>query len=299
MKRLFLTLTILCSLVAAFSQPNPSVTISGKLTDKNSGESISGVSVKVKKGTAGTTTALDGSFQLPVSSLPAILIFSHVNFEKQEIKVDNQNEVSVSLVPVLKDLEGILLVTKGTPTRITDYPSSAEFIGPSAIRQLPTTSIYDATVYKKGIDLTTSSLTFKTPSSRGFNGSGSTRVNQIVDGMDNQAPGLNFFVGNFTGLTELDIESVELLPGASSALYGPGGMNGTILMNSKSPFKYPGLSIAIKPGIMHLGKTGRDNSAMYNDYSFRWAKKFNDKFAFKVGAQYISANDLLAVDTSN
>ena len=57
MKRLFLTLTILCSLVAAFSQPNPSVTISGKLTDKNSGESISGVSVNVKKGTAGTTTA--------------------------------------------------------------------------------------------------------------------------------------------------------------------------------------------------------------------------------------------------
>lgn len=299
MKRLFLTLTILCSLVAAFSQPNPPVTISGKLTDRNSGEAISGVSVKVKKGSGGTTTDLNGSFQLPVSSLPATLVFSHVNFEKQEVKVDNQKELSLSLVPVLNILEGVLLVTKGTPTRITDYPSSAEFIGLSAIRQLPTTSIYDATVYKKEIDLTTSSLTFKTPSSRGFNGSGSTRVNQIVDGMDNQAPGLNFFVGNFAGLTELDIESVELLPGASSALYGPGGMNGTILMNSKNPFKYPGLSIAIKPGIMHLGKTGRDNSAMYNDYSFRWAKKFSDKFAFKVGAQYISADDWLASDTTN
>ena len=138
-----------------------------------------------------------------------------------------------------------------------DAPFSVELIGQRRIRQLPTTSAYDAIVYSKGVDLTTSSLTFKTPSTRGFNGSGSTRVNQLVDGMDNQAPGLNFFVGNFAGLTELDIESMELLPGASSALYGPGGMNGTVLINSKNPFKYPGLSLMIKPGIMHLGNSGR------------------------------------------
>ena len=81
----------------------------------------------------------------------------------------------------------------------------------------------------KGVDVVTSSLTFSTPSTRGFNGSGNLRVNQIVDGMDNQAPGLNFSVGSVIGLTELDVESVELLPGASSALYGPGGQNGAIL----------------------------------------------------------------------
>ena len=75
--------------------------------------------------------------------------------------------------------------------------------------------------------------------------------------MDNQAPGLNFFVGNFTGPTELDIESIELLPGASSALYGPGGMNGTILINSKSPFKHPGFSASVKQGIMHVDKKRR------------------------------------------
>ena len=90
--------------------------------------------------------------------------------------------------------------------------------------------------------MTTSSLTFKTPSTRGFNGSGNLRFNQLVDGMDNQAPGLNFSVGGVIGLTELDVESMELLPGASSALYGPGGMNGTLLINSKNPFRYQGLS---------------------------------------------------------
>ncbi|MBC7873876.1 MAG: carboxypeptidase-like regulatory domain-containing protein, partial [Ferruginibacter sp.] len=300
MKRLPLTLLLLCSLVAAFSQPNPAVTISGKLTDRNSGEAISGASVKLKKGSGGTTTDLNGSFQLPVSSLPAILVISHVNFEPQEANVENQNGLTISLVPVPGILVGVVLgVSKGIPTRIMDNTSSAEFMGLSSNRQLASTSIYDATVYKKGFDQTTASLTFKTPSSRGFNGSGSTRVNQIVDGMDNQAPGLNFFVGNFAGVTDLDCESIELLPGASSALYGPGGMNGTILINSKNPFKYQGLSVTAKQGVMHVGKSQRDKASAYNDYSLRWAKAFKEKFAFKIGAQYISAIDWLAGDTAN
>ena len=56
----------------------------------------------------------------------------------------------------------------------------------------------------------------------------------FVDGMDNQAPGLNFSVGAIIGLSELDVDNLELLSGASSALYGPGGMNGTLLMTSKT-----------------------------------------------------------------
>ena len=282
---------------SVFSQTQM-VTIKGKLTDdKNS--PVADVSVMAKIGGNGTTTDAKGNFQLTVPSLPATLLISHINFAKEEINVVNSNEVSISLKPVSVMQEEVVLVTKGIPTKILDAPFSAEMIGQRRIKQLPTTSAYDAVVYLKGVDQTSSSLTFKTPSTRGFNGSGSSRVNQLVDGMDNQAPGLNFFVGNFAGLTELDMESVELLPGASSALYGPGGMNGTVLINSKNPYKHPGLSLMIKPGVMHLGNDGRGNASVYNDYSFRWAKNFNDRFAFKVSAQYIQADDWLAADTSN
>ena len=69
-------------------------------------------------------------------------------------------------------------------------------------------------------------------------GSGNTRFNQLIDGMDNQAPGLNFSVGGVLGPPQLDVDNMELLPGASSALFGPGGMNGTLLITSKNPFKY-------------------------------------------------------------
>jgi outer membrane receptor protein involved in Fe transport len=120
-----------------------------------------------------------------------------------------------------------------------------------------------------------------------------------MDGMDNQAPGLNFFVGSLVGATELDLESIELLPGASSALYGPGGMNGTILVNSKNPFKYQGLSILAKEGIMNVDKRQRPNVTGYHDLSLRWAKAFGNRFAIKVGAQYLKAKDWLASDSSN
>ncbi|RYY16165.1 MAG: TonB-dependent receptor, partial [Chitinophagaceae bacterium] len=139
---------------------------------------------------------------------------------------------------------------------------------------------------------------FKTPSTRGFNFSGNTRFNQLVDGMDNQAPGLNFSLGNFVGLTELDVDNMELLPGASSALYGPGGMNGTLLISSKNPFKYQGLSFEIKTGIMHTDEKQRPTSP-YHNWNLRWAKKVSDKFAFKITSELIQAKDWVAQDERN
>ena len=123
----------------------------------------------------------------------------------------------------------------------------------------------------KGVDVTTSSLTFKTPTTRGFNGSGNTRFNQLVDGMDNQAPGLNFSVASIIGLSELDVDNIELLSGASSALYGAGGMNGTLLINSKNPFKYQGLSVLVKEGIMHVGANSQRAASPYHNWTMRWA----------------------------
>ncbi|MEP7238635.1 MAG: TonB-dependent receptor, partial [Ferruginibacter sp.] len=118
-----------------------------------------------------------------------------------------------------------------------------------------------------------------------------TRFNQLVDGMDNQAPGLNFSVASIIGLSELDVDNIELLSGASSALYGAGGMNGTLLMNSKNPFKYQGLSVLVKEGLMHVGANSQRPAAPYHNWNMRWGKKVSDKFAFKINAELIQAKD--------
>lgn len=274
------------------------VTVSGNIKNSSSGENVAAVSVMVKGTTIGSYSDDNGNFKLNVAKLPVTLIITSVSYETKEVTVTSTEKVFVELNPVSSLGQEVVVAATRTSTKILESPVSIERVGLPAIRNTPAASYYDILRNVKGVDVVNSSLTFTSISTRGFNGSGSSRVNQVVDGMDNQAPGLNFSVGNIVGLTELDVESMELLPGASSALYGPGGMNGTVIINSKDPFKYQGLSVQIKQGIMHTD--GRERPASpYYDWSVRWGKVITDKLAFKVNAQLIQAKDWLGIDYRN
>lgn len=291
----FLLANILPSVIYAQSS-----TISGKIVNRTTNESLFAVSVTLKGSQVGTFTDDKGNFKVTFNQkLPVTIMFSSVGYALQELVISNPSEFLTIQMTASNSLgqEVVVSATK-VAQKILESPVSIERVSAANIRNSPVSSYYDILSSLKGVDFTTSSLTFKTPSTRGFNGSGSTRVNQIVDGMDNQAPGLNFSVGSVIGLTELDVDNIELLPGASSALYGPGGMNGTILINSKNPFKYQGLSFQVKTGIMNTDSRYREASA-YNNWSLRWAKKVSEKFAFKIGTEIISAKDWLGYDQRN
>jgi outer membrane receptor protein involved in Fe transport len=281
--------------IFSFSAWAQNVSVSGRITSTATGENVSTVSVKVKDGTTGTTTDATGRFQLIVPALPVTLVISSVGYETQEVSVSSASAIIVNFVPSSIIGQEIVVSASRTPQRLLEAPVTVERVSAVTIRNAPAANYYDIISNLNGVDAVTSSLTFRTPTTRGFSGSGNYRLNQIVDGMDNQAPGLNFSVGSVIGLTELDVESIELLTGASSALYGPGGMNGTLLINSKNPFRYQGLSYQIKTGIMHIGDKERNVSPYYN-WSLRWANKVSDRFAFKIGAELVKAQDWLARD---
>ncbi len=290
-----LAISLLFSLIS-FSQ---SVTLSGSVRNKINSENVSAVSIIVKGSALGTFTDDRGNFKITVPKLPVTLVASSIGFETQELTVDNaSSNLTFDFVPASSLGQEVVVSATRTPQRILESPVTVERVSAAAIRNAPAASYYDVLSNVKGVDITTSSLTFKTPSTRGFNGSGNTRFNQLIEAMDNQAPGLNFSVGSIIGISELDVESMELLPGASSALYGPGGMNGTLLINSKNPFRYQGLSFQIKQGLMHISSRERDVSAYYN-WNLRWAKTIGDKFAFKISSDMIKADDWLAYDYRN
>jgi outer membrane receptor protein involved in Fe transport len=281
--------------VAAIAQ----TTISGKVENSASKEKVAAVSVTVKGSGTGTFTDDKGNFKITVAKLPATLLITSVGYEMQEITVSDATQpLVVSFKPSNKLGQEVVVSATRTSQRILESPVSIERISASTIRNAPAAGYYDIIGNLKGVDVVTSSLTFKTPTTRGFGGSGNTRVNQLVDGMDNQAPGLNFSVGSVVGLTELDVDNIELLPGASSALYGPGGMNGTILISSKNPFKYQGFSVQVKEGFMNAGHRFR-NASNYVNGALRFAHKVNDQFAFKIGAEYIRAKDWFGYDKRN
>ncbi|MEY3539103.1 MAG: hypothetical protein RL188_520 [Bacteroidota bacterium] len=275
-------------------------TIAGTVKNATSGETVAAVSVTVKGSSAGTYTDDKGTYKLNVSQkAPYTLVFSSVGFENQEVVVNaGTSKVDVSLKQAYTLGTEVVVAASRVAERILESPVTIERINNTTIKNAPVSNYYDLLGTLKGVDVNAASLTFKSISTRGFNGSGNNRLNQLIDGMDNQAPGLNFSVGSIVGLTELDVDNIELLPGASSALYGAGGMNGTVLINSKNPFKYQGLSFQIKQGINHVDNKQRP-LAPFKDWTVRWAKKVGDRFAYKFSAQYTEAEDWRANSAQN
>lgn len=282
-----------------FSMAQQSVTIRGSVKNGKTNEGLPAVSILLKGSGQGSYTDIRGHFYISVPGLPATLIFSSIGFATKEVDVTTSSQpIDITLEQVNALAQDVVVSASRVAERILESPVSIERVNTTAIRNTPSPDYYSIIGTLKGVDITSSSIGFKTPSTRGFNGSGNLRFNQLVDGMDNQAPGLNFSVGGIIGLTELDVESMELLQGASSALYGSGGTNGTLLINSKSPFKYQGFSFQVKQGVNHVDNYER-KPAPYYDYSFRWAKKITEKFAFKIGAQFIKAQDWEGTDKRN
>ena len=296
MKKLFSLLLLVLTHIGFL---HAQIVIQGKIRSKNATDNHSGFTVIVKGTETGTVTDGEGNFRIPVKSFPATLVISAVGFQDTEMEVHSREAGIIHLEPTALPGQEIVVSTDRIRKKLMETAVSLERHNYKQVREAPVLSYNDLALYKKGIDMTTSSLTFKTISTRGFNGSGSTRVNQMVDGMDNQAPGLNFFVGHFAGPTELDVDHVEILPGASSALYGPGGMNGTIIINSRNPFQYQGLSLLFREGISNIDKSQRSKPTAYHDFNLRFAKAFSNRFAFKISGQYLAGTDWLAHDSTN
>ncbi len=276
-----------------------SVTVSGTVMNASSKENVPAVSIRVKGTDQGTYTKSDGVFILKVTKLPVVLIFTSIGYEDQEVTVtDASKPVNVDF-KVNTTMGGEVVVAAGrAPQRLLEAPVTVERLNRAKLLASAAPTAYEVMGNEKGVDVHTSSLTFRTITTRGFVSSGNTRLNQLVDGMDNQAPGLNFSVSSIVGLTDLDVDNIEILAGASSALYGSGGMNGTVLVTSKNPFKYEGFSFNVKQGIMHVDHKQRASAPYYN-WSFRWAKNFKNRFAFKLAAELLKGSDWEAEDYRN
>ncbi|CAL1518107.1 TonB-dependent receptor [Chitinophaga sp. MM2321] len=289
-------LLLLFSLTPGISAQTPSI-INGTVTNNTTGNGMSGVTVSIKGATAGTISGNGGTFQLRTThAFPLTLIFSYVGFKSEERLVTSADE-KISIQLSSTEILGLEVVVAASRVQesILQSPVSIEKLDARALRASPAPSFYDALANLKGVEMSTQSLTFKSVNTRGFNSNGNTRVLQLNDGMDNQAPGLNFAVGNMVGIPELDLDNVELIPGAASALYGPNALNGIVLMTSKNPFDYQGLSAQVKTGI--LNDNGRTNATTgFYDVSVRYAHAFNNKWAFKLNIGYIKADDWQAYD---
>jgi len=274
------------------------ITVSGTVYDADTGRTLTGVNVTVQGRVIGTSTDTRGNFSLRVNEEPPItLVISIIGYISKQIEITEQDVSDLRIEIREQTILGSDVVVSASRVEqgILDAPISIERIDAIGIQQAAAPSFYDAIANLKGVDFSSQSLTFKSINMRGFSSNGNLRFVQQIDGIDNQAPGLNFPVGNIVGISDLDLESAELIPGVASALYGPNAINGILLMKSKSPFEYQGFSAMVKTGVNHIDERD-DDLSLYQDYSVRYANALTDRLAFKVNASYLRANDFVAND---
>lgn len=266
------------------------IVLKGSIFDSKTNDPIIGANVILASSTSiGTISDWDGSFSFETTeALPLELEISYIGYETQLVSVSENARMEI----LMNESSNVLteIVVKGA--RISDKqkesPLTIEALDAIAIKETPAADFYDGLGALKGVDLTAASLGFKVINTRGFNSTSPVRSLQIIDGIDNQAPGLNFSLGNFLGSSELDVNKVEIIVGASSAFYGPNAFNGVISMETKSPYFYEGLSASVKAGERNLLKG-----------AIRWADAFENEdgkktFAYKLNVEALRADDWVA-----
>ena len=270
-----------------FAKYSKAQTISGKIYNTNK-ESLVGAYITVPSiNGVGAISDENGAFSLKVNTFPVTLKVSYLGYLDNQVVVKSPSSKLSIIMKEAKEnvLTGAVVKASRVTEKQKEAPLTVESIGIKAIKDAPAASFYESLGNLKGVDVTAASLGFRVVNTRGFNSTSPVRSLQLIDGVDNQSPGLNFSLGNFLGASDIDIQRVNVIAGASSAFYGPNAFNGVISMETKSPFLFPGVMAEIKVGERQMGQV-----------QFRIADYFNNeqgeqKFGYKLTASYMQAND--------
>ncbi|MBC7449725.1 MAG: carboxypeptidase-like regulatory domain-containing protein [Hymenobacteraceae bacterium] len=273
--------------------PRPSTTgpiIIVGIVQTTTGEPLPGATVFMRGTYFGTSTDGTGRFRLVIPAgkvadgTSLTLEVSYIGYESLTKIIDpaDAQNVTFALTPAATMLGETVIAASRVEQTLAEAPVTIEKMNSIQISRLSSPDVMVGLGNLKGVDVSSSALLMSSVSTRGFNSAKSERVIQLADYIDTQSPSLSVNSGNLLGIPEVDMESVDVLHGPSSALYGANAFNGVVLFNSKDPFVYEGLTARIRGG-----------SRAYADAQIRYAKKFTPRLAAKLNLSYQQANDFM------
>jgi len=279
----------------------------GSANDIVTGETIVGANISIKGTVQGTLSNPTGKYELKTNTPPPFtLVIMALGYQTQEFEVNKDFETINILLYPEDEGEGVIAIAAkvenvvAAPSRMEERSAqaalSAQKLGLLSIREIPDADFYTGLSYLPEAQINVSSMTFSSLNTRGFADVQNWRFVMLVDGVDLIGPGLNYPVGNLLGSSELDLRDIELVPGPGSALYGPNVFNGALVMTTKNPFDYKGLSAMVKTGVS-VQDAGGTNPMV--ETAIRYADKISDKLAFKINVSYFKATDWTADDQSH
>lgn len=212
-------------------------TISGKVTDADSGEPLPGVTIVVKGTTNGTITNFDGNFSLQAEE-GQTLAFSFIGYTTQNVEIGTTSEINLQLQPTVESLEEVVVIGYGQVKK-EDATGSVTSVSADDFNKGNITSAQDLLVGKaSGVVITSSGGAPGSGSTIRIRGGSSLNASNdpliIIDGIpisnDNVSGSANFL----SFVNPNDIESMSVLKDASAtAIYGSRASNGVIIITTK------------------------------------------------------------------
>jgi hypothetical protein len=201
------TIFFLCSI---YSLTVVGQTIKGKIVDGANNPLFGAYIIASEQLGVGGVSNEKGEFAVTPKSFPVKLKFTYLGFEAKELIVsDAAKFLTVVLESSDKVLKGATVKASRISEKEKEQPLTVESMGLAAIKDAPTATFYESLGNMKGVDITAASLGFRVINTRGFNSTSPVRSLQVIDGVDNQSPGLNFSLGNF--LVDVSCLTIDFL----------------------------------------------------------------------------------------
>jgi outer membrane receptor protein involved in Fe transport len=273
--------------------------ITGKITDEKDTPLV-GVNIRVMNNNIKASSDFTGDFVIRYNgTYPVNLEITYPEYESQIYLINDvfgRKDIIIKLKEEINTLNQVVVAASRTEEKKIESPVTIETLSAKQIKNGTSADFYNGLENLKEVQLNSGSFVHKSINTRGFATTANPRFMQVIDGMENTSPSLNVSIGNLLGMNELDVANIEILPGASSALYGANAFNGILFMNSASPFTKRGVSAYFKQGFTSQDVGG---SNTFNDLGVRAAGKIGEKFAAKLNLTYFKGTDWLTDDDRN
>lgn len=299
-------LTVLCQLSLAQTE-----ILSGKIINKATKNPVAYASVTIpslttKKIKVGVSSNDKGEFSLVLltADLPLEIEFSAIGYKSKRAIITNVvNDFLMELEEQVFELDEFVVSGEKITNQELRSPIQIEKLELAALKNTASFNFTDAVMNMKGVDVATQSIIINSVNARGFNSSTNQRFKQFTDGIDSQAPGLGFTLGNIVGAGTLDVESLELIPGPTTSRFGQGIFNGVLDVKTKNPFDYQGLSLSAKGASIRTEKYDPKfitfGNSFIQELAVRYAKAYKDKVGIKFNFSTLEGEDFRARNYRN
>jgi len=287
MKQLFTLFALLFIGATALAQRG---TVSGKITDADTGEPLLRASVVLEGAASGAFSDASGAYSITVPAGERTLIVSYLGYKTatQRVTVTSGGTVTAdfSLAPTSLQGEEVVVTASRRAEKLTNAPATISVVSAKAISELPSFNVAELLGRQRGVDYVRSGVLGIGINARGFNSAFNPKNLQINDGRFSSLIATGLPLGALSTTVKEDIERIEVILGPSSALYGPNAHNGLLNTITKDPRKYQGTTVALGAGNQSV-LTAR----------LRHATQVNDWFAFKISGEYTQGEEFDFTDT--